>query len=221
MTNQQTAGRLIAIGDIHGHALALRGLLSIIEPSHADVIVTLGDYVNRGPDSRDVVECLIELQDRCTLIPILGNHDEMLLDARKDRYAYDRFVFSGGEETVQSYGSQRLNGIPDSHWEFLDSCHDYHVTDGFAFTHANFCSYTPIERQLSSVLRWTGVDEMEICKHKSGRTAIVGHSAGDQIRDFESCVCIDTGCGFGGVLTAYEPATKKHWQVTEAGEPAS
>lgn len=75
MTNIQPNSRIIAIGDIHGHSLALRSLLDAVQPSRADVIVTLGDYVNRGPGSREVIECLIELRDRCELIPILGNHE--------------------------------------------------------------------------------------------------------------------------------------------------
>jgi serine/threonine protein phosphatase 1 len=219
MTPKPTAnGRIIAIGDIHGHALALRALTRAIQPSPDDVIVTLGDYVNRGPDSGGVIECLIELQDRCKLVTILGNHDEMLLDARNDRYAYDRFLMSGGKETVVSYGNRKLDGIPASHWKFLESCGDYHETADLIFTHANFCSYTPLENQLSSVLRWTGIDEMEICNHRSGKVAIVGHAAGNEIRDHGTCICIDTGCGFGGLLTACEPATKTIWQVTEGGE---
>ncbi len=214
---EEPSKRVIAIGDIHGHSIALEALIEAIKPSVTDEIITLGDYVNRGPDSKGVIEQLIKLREHCRLIPILGNHDEMLLEARKDRYAYDRFVMSGGKETVASYGDRRLDDIPDSHWDFLESCIDYHEANGFVFTHANLCSYTPLRNQLSSVLRWTGVDEMEICNHQSGKIVVVGHSAGDQIRDFGTCVCIDTGCGFGGVLTADEPATKKCWQVTEAG----
>ena len=210
-------GRLVAIGDVHGHEAALRSILQLIEPTCQDVIVTLGDYVNRGPHSSGVIECLLDLRELCGLIPVLGNHDEMLLDARKDQYAYDRFLESGGDKTMLSYGSQNLNAIPDSHWEFLESCQDIHVTEGFAFTHANFCRYTPLDQQQSSILRWTGVDEMEVCDHESGKTVVVGHSVGDSVRDYGTCVCIDTGCGFGGLLTAYEPATKKRWQVTEAG----
>lgn len=214
-------GRLIAIGDVHGHEAALRSILKLIEPNYQDEIVTLGDYVNRGPDSSGVIECLLDLGELCELIPILGNHDEMLLDARKDRYALDRFLASGGDKTLLSYGSPSLNAIPDTHWEFLESCQDLYVTRGFAFTHANLCRYTPFHQQQSAILRWTGIDEMEVCNHESGKIAIVGHSAGDQIRDFGTCICIDTGCGFGGLLTAYEPATKKRWQVTEAGELVS
>lgn len=62
MTESQLTGRLIAIGDIHGHAATLEALLQWIEPQSTDTIVTLGDYVNRGPDSKRVLDLLIELQ---------------------------------------------------------------------------------------------------------------------------------------------------------------
>lgn len=216
-STQAPSSRLIAIGDVHGHSLALEALINEINPTANDEIVMLGDYVNRGPDSKGVIERLLKLQNQCRLASILGNHDEMLLDARKDRYAYDRFVMSGGKETVASYGDRKLDTIPDSHWQFLESCVDYHEVKHYAFAHANLCSFTPMKHQLSSVLRWTGIDEMEICNLQSGKVAVVGHSAGDQIRDFKTCVCIDTGCGFGGLLSAYEPSTKRQWQVMEDG----
>ena len=73
------SGRLIAIGDIHGHAAALESILDAILPGPDDTIVTLGDYINRGPDSRKVLDLLIDLSRRCQLIPILGNHEEAVL----------------------------------------------------------------------------------------------------------------------------------------------
>ena len=63
------AERIIAIGDIHGCAAALEGLLEMIEPTSQDLIVTLGDYVDRGPQSKQVIDRLIRLQGECQLIP--------------------------------------------------------------------------------------------------------------------------------------------------------
>src|SRR5262249_60338380 len=71
--------RKIAIGDVHGCSRALETLLATIRPRPDDVIVTLGDYVNRGPDSRGVLDRLIVLERRCHLVPLLGNHDQKLL----------------------------------------------------------------------------------------------------------------------------------------------
>jgi len=73
--------RTIAIGDIHGCSAALDALLEAFQPSSEDTIVTLGDYINRGPDSRGVIDKLIELKDRCRLVPLRGNHEEMCASA--------------------------------------------------------------------------------------------------------------------------------------------
>ena len=78
--------RTIAIGDIHGCSLALDTLLGAIRPRPEETIVTLGDYINRGPDTRGVIDRLIGLRRRCRLVPLLGNHDEMLLEARAGRH---------------------------------------------------------------------------------------------------------------------------------------
>ena len=72
--------RLIAIGDIHGCLAALRTILDAIAPGSDDTIVTLGDYIDRGPDSRGTIDSLIHLQSSCRLVPLLGNHDVMLID---------------------------------------------------------------------------------------------------------------------------------------------
>jgi predicted MPP superfamily phosphohydrolase len=77
--------RTIAIGDIHGCAIALAKLIEIIAPQPDDTLVPLGDYVDRGIDSRGVIDQLLALADRCRLVPILGNHEEMLLGAREGR----------------------------------------------------------------------------------------------------------------------------------------
>ena len=73
--------RLFAIGDIHGCNVALRALIEAIEPRTDDTIVVLGDVIDWGPDSRDCVQQLIALSGQCQMIPILGNHEELLLQA--------------------------------------------------------------------------------------------------------------------------------------------
>ena len=73
------AGRVIAIGDILGCSLALCSLIDVVQPDSADTVVTLGDYVNRGPDGQGVVNQLINLRDRFSFFPLLGNQDQLLL----------------------------------------------------------------------------------------------------------------------------------------------
>ena len=75
--------RTIAIGDIHGCAEALRTIVGAIAPQSNDTIVVLGDCVDRGPQSADAINQLLALCERCRLVPLLGNHEEMMLAARE------------------------------------------------------------------------------------------------------------------------------------------
>jgi serine/threonine protein phosphatase 1 len=81
MPENVASGRLIAIGDIHGCAAALKTLIEAIDPKPEDTIVVLGDVIDWGPDSRDCVEQLIDLSNRCDFILVRGNHEEMLFAA--------------------------------------------------------------------------------------------------------------------------------------------
>src|SRR5262249_14253535 len=122
--------RTIAIGDVHGCSAALDAVLESVRTRPDDTIVTLGDYINRGPDSRVVLDRLIELRRCCRLVPILGNHDQMLLDVRSGKYPIYWLLDMGGTATLDSYGPGRdLDLIPEEHYEFLESCLDYHETD--------------------------------------------------------------------------------------------
>jgi serine/threonine protein phosphatase 1 len=81
MPENVASGRLIAIGDIHGCATALKTLMEAIDPQPEDTIVVLGDVVDWGPDSRTCVQQLIDLSTRCNFVLIRGNHEEMLFAA--------------------------------------------------------------------------------------------------------------------------------------------
>lgn len=216
----RTRQRLIAIGDIHGHVKALWGVLDQIQPTATDTIVTLGDCVNRGPETKEVLDCLMKLKQSCNLISILGNHDEMMLEGRNDHSALDRWMNQGGEATLKSYGEpQDLKNVPRSHWEFLSSFVPYHETDEFIFTHANYCWYNPMDQQQSSLLRWYSLDTQQPKAHISGKFVILGHTPGP-VRNTGHYCCIDTGCGLGGILTAMEVQIGEFWHSTESGELA-
>ncbi|MBX9626467.1 MAG: metallophosphoesterase [Gemmataceae bacterium] len=90
------AGRTIAVGDIHGCSAALAAVLDAVAPGPADTVVTLGDHINRGPDTRGVLDQLIALAGRCKLVPRLGNHEEVLLDALRDIGHLRRWLNMGG-----------------------------------------------------------------------------------------------------------------------------
>src|SRR6478672_11639404 len=96
--------RTLAIGDIHGCLRALDALLELVRPQPEDLLVTLGDYVDRGPDSPGVLDRLISLKSACRLVPLKGNHDLMMLDALDNPDAFRDWLSTGGRKTAQSYG---------------------------------------------------------------------------------------------------------------------
>ncbi len=139
------AGRIIAIGDIHGCLTAFTALIAAIEPGPADTLVTLGDYIDRGPDSRGVLDSLIILSRSCRLIPLLGNHEEVLLDALRDISGLRKWLSLGGADTLRSYGwipggprRPLVDWFPNVHREFLANCQPYHETRSHLFVHAGF-----------------------------------------------------------------------------------
>ena len=108
--------RLIAIGDTHGCSLALASVLRALRPSQEDTLVVLGDFIDYGLDSKGVLDLLIDLEGRCRLVPLLGNHEEMILAARRSREALEFWLDCGGVATLDSYGfGARLVDIPERH----------------------------------------------------------------------------------------------------------
>jgi serine/threonine protein phosphatase 1 len=227
--------RTIAIGDIHGCSRALDALVGAIEPKGDDVIVTLGDCVNRGPDSQGVLDRLIALERECKLIPLLGNHDEMLtqllIDARIGRpHALANWLRMGGDATLASYGAQPgkiswsdLNRIPAEHAAFLERCRAYHETATHIFVHANYDPALPMHEQPFELLRWESLRDFIPDAHCSGKIVIAGHSSQKtgEILDLGYLVCIDTYCYGGGWLTALDVDTRQIWQTNSQGELGS
>ncbi len=217
------AGRTIAIGDIHGCAQALATLLKALAPQPGDTIITLGDYVDRGPDSRQVVERLIELAEHCTLVPLLGNHEEMMLLAHNNpkSAALQNWLHAGGAATLESYGFGNVTmEIPASHLVFLDRCVSWHQTETHLFLHANYDENVAVESLSPYQLRWESLRDRMPMRHISGKTAIVGHTAQKEgeVLDRGYLKCIDTYCYGGGWLTALDVETNQLWQSNEQGE---
>ena len=213
------SARTIAIGDIHGCSASLAALLDAIRPPPEDTIVTLGDYINRGPDSRGVLDQLIELTRLCRLVPILGNHDQMLLEALSGVHPMT-WLGMGGIATLDFYGPGRDIGlIPDEHVNFLETCLDFYETDSHIFVHANYHPDLPLPEQSVARLRWESLRETIPDPHESGKTVIVGHSSqkGGEILDLGHLIRIDTFCYGGGWLTALDVVTGEVWQADRDG----
>ena len=212
--------RLFAIGDIHGCDVALAALLQWMSPTADDIVVTLGDYIDRGPNSRGVVDQLIALNQRTQWVGILGNHEEMMLDVIEGRLPYMEWIKHGGVETLDSYGFDgTMDFLPVEHREFYASLGDYFETDGFFFTHANFDGDVPLDQQSVDALRWRSLIQSVPMPHLSGKIGVVGHTAA---RDGEVVqgghyFCIDTYCYGGGWLSALDLVNNHLYQVDRDG----
>ena len=214
--------RLIAIGDIHGCRAALEGLLESVAPTPGDRLVLLGDYVDRGPDSRGVIDLVLRLRESLDVVTLLGNHEEMMLGALEGRSPVGWWLRYGGREPLASYGPESdLQDVPEEHTEFLRSLLDYHEEPEFFFTHGNYVPGETLDQQPVEALRWTSLNDRRPGPHCSGKKAVVGHSSqkSGRVLDLGHLICIDTFCHGGGRLTALDCYTGRTWQADRDGAP--
>ncbi|MSQ95580.1 MAG: serine/threonine protein phosphatase [Gemmataceae bacterium] len=218
--------RTLAIGDIHGCLRALDALSSVVCLQPDDLVITLGDYVDRGYESAAVLDRLIELQGRCRLVALKGNHDLMMMDARRDPDVFSDWFYCGGQQTLESYEADPhwdlfQDAIPARHWRFLETvCVPYHEIDTHFFVHANVYQDMPLSKQPESMLYWEKLDSDEKRMHVSGKIMVCGHSAqrSGQPLVLPHVVCIDTWVYGDGWLTCLDVKTGKFWQANQAGD---
>lgn len=210
--------RTLAIGDVHGHCDALKALIDFVELAEGDTVVTLGDYVNRGPDSRGVMETLLALQKKVNLISLMGNHENMTLQAAQNWGAFEAWRDCGGNATLRSYGIQSMDAFPETHLEFMRTCRRFYETQKHILLHANFDPSLPMEEQFDGDLLWQHMIKAP-GRHISGKTIICGHTPQKSGRpsNYGSAVCIDTDVNRAGWLTCLEPATGRFWQARDDG----
>jgi serine/threonine protein phosphatase 1 len=210
--------RTIAIGDIHGCFQALATLLEAIHPAADDRLIVLGDFVDRGPDSRAVIERLLDLQHHCQLVTLLGNHELMLLRALDDADQRRFWLCFGGQETLASYGGQ-IDAIPPAHLDFIRNARLFYETETHLFFHANYHSELPPQQQPEMLLIWTHLDRHVPAPHVSGKTVVVGHTPqlDGQVLDLGHLICLDTFCCGGGWLTALDVHAGTLWQASLQG----
>lgn len=209
--------RLFAIGDIHGCSTALKTLVSELQFQAGDTVITLGDYVDRGPDSCAVLELLIELSTRINLVPLLGNHELMMLHARHNRSMLWSWISHGGDATLKAYNATTWNEIPEHHWHFLEHCLPYHQTATDFFVHANADPNLQLDEQSEHQLFWERLSQPK--PHHSGRRMICGHTAQHDglPLDFGHTLCIDTWAYGHGWLTCLDVLRNRCWQAREDG----
>ncbi|MCB1098513.1 MAG: serine/threonine protein phosphatase [Verrucomicrobiae bacterium] len=215
--------RVLAIGDVHGCCTALQTLTSAIELTSDDTLIMLGDYVDRGPDSKGVIDHLLELRETVRLVTLRGNHEIMMLETRRARENGLFWLRFGGDTTLDSYSAETIDDIPQSHWDFLDATVPYFETDTHFFVHANAVPDVPLDQQTEQSLYWEHLVRPWFRKprhHQSGKIMICGHTSqpSGEILDLGSIVCIDTFAHGGMWLTCLEPATGHYWQANESGQ---
>ncbi len=212
------APRTIALGDIHGCHTALELVLDRLQLTAGDTLVVLGDIVDRGPGSKQAIDLMLELQQNCRVVFLLGNHEEMMLGGKNGDSIEKMWLRYGGWETLSSYGGG-YGLVPDSHWEFLESALPYWETDSEIFLHANLEPGVPLPKQTGEWLRWTRLSGQEK-PHECGRRAICGHTSLSQGIPWilEGWVCIDTWCYGGEYLTALDVTNDLVYQSKQTRE---
>ncbi|MFO0935704.1 MAG: metallophosphoesterase family protein [Gemmataceae bacterium] len=222
-STQPAAGRLLAIGDVHGCTMQLDALWKAIAPTPADTIVFLGDYVDRGPDSKGVIDRLIEWKSGFNLVCLRGNHELMMQRSKEDRDERKIWLQVGGADTLASYSPVpgrmgKFEDVPPEHEEFLDSLVDYYESESAVFVHANLDASKPLDEQIEDELFWRPLDEpIEL---PSGKRVICGHTSqkSGKILDLKSTLCIDTYVYGGGSLTCLDVSSLHYWQANIIGK---
>lgn len=132
--------RIFVIGDIHGCFIAMKELIeNQIQLSKDDKLIFLGDYIDRGSDSKKVLDYIMELQsNQYDIVTLRGNHESMLIDAWHNENLVFKWIQNGGSETLLSFGIDKLKNIDSRYMHFLENLKFYYELDKYIFVHAGF-----------------------------------------------------------------------------------
>ncbi len=218
---------IYAIGDIHGCLDPLRELVAQLPIKPEDELVFLGDYIDRGPDSQGVLDYLIE-EGKPNWRFLRGNHEQMLLDwlQMPNPLAASNWLLNGGHQTLQSYiPREKLDEVrgeevhalfqsylPQSHREFLNSLPLTYETPGYFFCHAGVNLDRPLNAQTPEDLLWIRRKFLEDPR-PTPKLIVHGHTPIEKVDLTRDRINLDTGCVYGGPLTAMALPDKKLYQV--------
>ena len=222
-TNQQTEnkpkGKIFAIGDVHGCNRELKKLLSLIDPVPlTDRIVFLGDYIDRGPDSRGVVDTILDLKKTFPdTVCLRGNHEDLFLDSYLNEKNVELYFFNRGASTLHSYGVSTadfpaVKFLPEEHLKFFTNLLLHYETDDYIFVHAGLRPKVTLEEQSPEDLLWIR-DEFISSRWDFGKIVIFGHTPLSKPLLEKNKIGIDTGAVYGGHLTCLELPSRKIVQV--------
>ena len=227
--------RAYAVGDVHGRLDLLDRLLGEIErelaerPPRKALLVFLGDLIDRGPQSAQVVERLRSYRNgRVRVVFLLGNHEEVLLRILNgDRSLIPSWLQFGGAQCLESYGadSRKIrrctkeealemiqHSIPSEHVEFLNSFVDTCRFGDYLFVHAGIRPGVSIDEQLQSDLRWIR-EPFLLDDSDHGCVVVHGHTISAQVEERSNRIGIDTGAYRTGILTALALEGDQRWYL--------
>ena len=208
-----------AIGDIHGCSKTFKELLNKIGLNEGDELYLLGDYIDRGPDSKGVIDIIWALRDKgFKVICLRGNHESMLLDALKNREEQKNFMRNGGKQTLQSFDTVRPIDLPKEYIDFFESLPFYHEVGDCILVHAglNFLEADPLTDTeammwIRNWYRWIDYNWLE------NRIILHGHTPISLLEMIDQCeniaidkyVNLDGGCYKNCYLCAFDMTEKK------------
>jgi len=210
--------KTFVVGDIHGCLGMLKRLMDDIswEPSK-DRLIFIGDYIDRGEDSRGVIEFVSALRkDSQNVQCLIGNHEQMLFDylSGEDTQTY---ILNGGGATLMSYDRARQSKedplIPPSHLEFLSSLVSMIELDDYYIVHAGFRPHVPIKDQTLFDMIWIRNDFL-LSEYDFGKVVIFGHTPFNNPVVMKNKMGIDTGAVYGNRLTCLELPEIRFHSVT-------
>lgn len=208
--------RLFAIGDIHGCFHSFKKLVEDkIQLQKRDNLVLLGDYIDRGNESKEVVDFIIELEEQgYSIIPLMGNHEAMFLEAYSDESNNQIWIQNGGAATLKSFGVQSIKSIDPKYIRFFKALKSHYPFGDFLFVHAGFNDrlLNPFIDEYSMLWKCETSFENPLLINK---TIVHGHCP-VKVSDHDNRILkqpwvinIDTGCVYKdkegyGKLSAYE-----------------
>ena len=217
------SGRMFVVGDIHGCAPELEALLNALPLEAGDTLAFVGDYIDRGHHSKDVVDMMIAVRARTDIgtVFLRGNHEEMCLGylGRQGRWG-EAWRMNGGSATLESYGmlpnvpvAEAVERIPAAHLEFMESLLPSYDAGRHLLVHAGIRPGRSLADQDEEDLLWIR-EEFISRPHDLPQTVIFGHTPQRNVLvDLPYKIGIDTGCVYGGWLTALEPNDGVLYQV--------
>lgn len=209
-----------AISDIHGCNKTFRYLVQeVLQLKPDDQLYLLGDYIDRGPDTKGVLDFIMELQEKqYQVTTLMGNHEDMMLQALEGDEYLEHWYMNGGHQAMASFGVNDLSAIPEKYWKFLFQLDFYVELEDYLLVHAGFDFESPNPFQNQKAMLWIRDFKLDET-YTNGKTIVHGHTPipvfeiEDAVADTDNKIIdIDGGCVFKmrmGHLTALNLDTRQ------------